>query len=190
MRTSSSVNHLAPRPLRRCRSASPALRSNLLTAEQQILLRKSFSNINKKTLGHSIYVAMTHKCPELPRIFGANCSEVERHERYFVDLIQSTIDNLVDLEGDLKSWLLIGRAHAGFAIRSKHWDAFGEALVSSVTEWIGPGRQHKETIRAWMILASFVADRLSAAANSTGSPFSTPRIQLMTLVSSGPNTPL
>ncbi|KAI6173463.1 GLOBIN domain-containing protein [Aphelenchoides besseyi] len=189
MRTSSSVNHLAPRPLRRCRSASPALRSNLLTAEQQLLLRKSFSNINKKTLGHSIYVAMTHKCPELPKLFGQNCSEVERHERYFVDLIQSTIDNLVDLEGALQPWLaMVGHFHAGFAIRSKHWDAFGEAVVSSVTEWIGPGRHHKETIRAWMILASFAADRLSAASNLTGSPFST--LQLMTLVSSGPNTPM
>ncbi|KAI6244129.1 GLOBIN domain-containing protein [Aphelenchoides fujianensis] len=186
MRPSASVNHLAPRPLRRCRSASPALpRPAFLTADQQALLRKSWSRTSKTAIGRSIYVAMNNKCPDLPKLFGADSGEIDRHERFFVDLIQSTMDNLAD-EGELEASLsMVGKAHNGFSIRAKHWDAFGEALVAVLTEWIGPGRQHKETIRAWILFATFMADRLSAAANSGGSPFSTPRLQLLTFVSVG-----
>jgi hypothetical protein len=74
------------------------------------------------------------------------------------------------------------------SFRTKHWDAFGEGLLTTISQWIGPGKLHRETIRSWTLLSSFIADQLGSA--SRGSPIcSTPRIQLLTLVSDGPLTP-
>jgi hemoglobin-like flavoprotein len=156
-------NHLAPRPLRRCRSASPAFpRAPLLTSEQQNLIRKSWSRVSKSTLGQSIYLRMSGKfrqrhnlyilvlgkCPDMPKFFELNTGVVERHQRYFIDLLQSAVDNLADIDGALKPWLeTVARAHTGFSIKSKHWDAFTDALITNISDWVGPSRSHRETIR-------------------------------------------
>lgn len=84
----------------------------------------------------------------MPKFFETNNGVVERHQRYFIDLIQSSIDNIADIDGALKPWLeTIAKAHTGFAIKSKHWDAFTEAMLSNINEWIMPGRTHRETTR-------------------------------------------
>lgn len=125
----------------------------------------------------------------MPKFFEFNDGVVERHQRYFVELIQNCVDNLNDIDGALRPWLeTIARAHTGFSIKSKHWESFIDAILSNISEWVGP--RHKETFRAWMILCSYLADRLaSAAASNSASPIFTPRIQLLTLVSS-PTTPV
>ncbi|KAI6191617.1 GLOBIN domain-containing protein [Aphelenchoides bicaudatus] len=184
-----SNNHLAPRPLRRCRSASPAFpRAPLLTTDQQNLIRKSWTRISKTNLGQSIYIRMSGKCSDMPKFFEINTGVVERHQKYFIDLIQNSVDNLADVDGALKPWLdQIAKAHTGFQIKSKHWDAFTEAMLSNISEWIGPSRSHRETIRAWMILISYLADRLSSSASNSNSPVFTPRLQLLSLT---PTTPV
>uniref|UniRef100_A0AC34PY52 Globin family profile domain-containing protein n=1 Tax=Panagrolaimus sp. JU765 TaxID=591449 RepID=A0AC34PY52_9BILA len=190
---SSSKNLAAPRPLRRCRSASPALpRPPLLTSEQQNLIKKSWQRVPKSSIGKTIYQRMVAKCPEAKKLFMVDNSTISRHERYFADLIQSAVDNLTDMERALQPWLeMIGKGHAGFAIRAKHWDAFGEALVSAISDWIGPGKLHRETVKAWMILSSFFSDQLGAASQKSNgdavNAICTPRIQLLTLVSTGPS---
>ncbi|KAE9553048.1 hypothetical protein FO519_003728 [Halicephalobus sp. NKZ332] len=191
---SSSKNQLAPKPLRRCRSASPAPlpRTLLLSPEQQNLIRKSWQKVSKSNIGKTIYQRMISKCPDSKNLFVVDYSAIQRHEKYFVDVIQSTVDNLDNMERGLEPWLeTIGQGHAGFAIKAKHWDAFGEAIVSSISDWIGPGKLHRETVRAWMILSSYISDRLGAASHRSGNSDSvnvmcTPRIQLLTLVTTGP----
>uniref|UniRef100_A0A914QUL6 Globin family profile domain-containing protein n=1 Tax=Panagrolaimus davidi TaxID=227884 RepID=A0A914QUL6_9BILA len=188
---SSSRNHLAPRPLRRCRSASPAPpKAPLLTTEQQNLIKKSWQRVSKAHIGKSIYQKMTSKSPDSKSLFLVDYSTISRHERYFVDLIQTAVENLTDMEKALQPWLeMIGKGHSGFAIKSKDWDSFGEAIVTAVAEWILPGKQHRETIRAWMLLSSFISDRLGAASQrplDTSNHICTPRIQLLTLISTGP----
>jgi hemoglobin-like flavoprotein len=127
----------------------------------------------------------------MPKYFELNNEVVIRHQRYFVELIQSSVDNLADIDGQLKPWFeTIAKAHTGFSIRSKHWDAFIDAILTNISEWIGPSRNHKETIRSWMILCSYIADRLSSAASSSSSPVFIPRLQLLNLVSTVPTTPV
>uniref|UniRef100_A0A7E4V0X3 GLOBIN domain-containing protein n=1 Tax=Panagrellus redivivus TaxID=6233 RepID=A0A7E4V0X3_PANRE len=193
--SSKSNNHLAPRPLRRCRSASPAPpKAPLLSSEQQNLIRKSWQRVSKTAIGKSIYARMVAKCPDSKALFVNDASAIPRHERYFVDLLQSAVENLNDMERALQPWLeCIGKGHSGFSIRARHWDAFGEAVVSAITEWVGPGKTHRETVRAWMLLSSFVSDRLGVASRRSGNgnevngnPMCTPRIQLLTLVTTGP----
>lgn len=136
---------------------------------------------------------MTTKSPDSKSLFLVDYSTIARHERYFVDLIQTAVENLTDMEKALQPWLeMIGKGHSGFAIKSKHWDTFGEAVVTAVAEWILPGKLHRETIRAWMLLSSFISDRLGAASQRPldhSNHICTPRIQLLTLITTGPTTP-
>ncbi|KAH7727869.1 Protein GLB-28 [Aphelenchoides avenae] len=188
MSPGTTTNQLAPRPLRRCRSASPAVpRAPLLSHEQQGLIRKSWQRMSKAAIGRAISQKLAERCPDTRSLY-SDPSAMERHDRYFGDLIQSAVDNLTDMDTALKPWLeTLGKGHAGFAIKSTHWDAFGEAVVAATSEWIGRGKAHRETARSWVLLASFIADRLGSA--SQGVPMCTPRIHLITLVSSGPSTP-
>lgn len=59
---------------------------------------------------------MLTKCPAIRGIFASDVSTIDRHQRYFVDLIQGAIDNLNDLEAALKLEM-IGKGHQGFAIK-------------------------------------------------------------------------
>jgi hypothetical protein len=41
----------------------------------------------------------------MPKLFELNSGVVERHQRYFVDLIQNCVENLAEIDGVLKPWL-------------------------------------------------------------------------------------
>uniref|UniRef100_A0A1I7T9S1 GLOBIN domain-containing protein n=1 Tax=Caenorhabditis tropicalis TaxID=1561998 RepID=A0A1I7T9S1_9PELO len=178
-----STNHLcAPKPLRRCRSASPAtVRQLNMSAEQQKLVKRSWNRIPKTQFGRAALEAFIPAAGVTHAIFVDKETE-NRHVKYFVDLVQSCVDNLEDLETGVKPWLdLIGRGHANFKITGKHWEKFGESLLTTATEWNGPGRRHKETVKAWMVMSSFLADRLAHASRiAHHSPMLTPRVQLLT----------
>lgn len=93
----------------------------------------------------------------MSKFFESNSGVVERHQRYFLDFIQSSVDNLADIDGALKPWLeTVARAHTGFAIKPKHWDACSEAILSTINEWInGPSQNRRETIRSVLFIKSF-----------------------------------
>ncbi|CAJ0575202.1 unnamed protein product, partial [Mesorhabditis spiculigera] len=180
------MDQLSVKPLRRtrsARSASPAVhRSVHITADHGVLIKKTWQRVPKNQFGETLIQDLANRIGR--ESFGPDPTSYERHARHFVDLIQSAVDNLADLEEALKPWLtVLGRGHVGFRIKSKHWDSFGESVLATVSIYIGPGRQHKETVKAWMLLSSFLADRLGAACRSTNlSPMVTPRLQLMTFV--------
>ncbi|KAF1749094.1 hypothetical protein GCK72_025561 [Caenorhabditis remanei] len=179
-----TANQLAaPKPLRRCRSASPATSRQLnLVPDHHKLIRKSWGRIPKTQFGKAALEAFIRISEVNHSIFGDKETE-NRHIKYFVDLVQSSVDNLEDLEASVKPWLdLIGRGHSDFKITGKHWENFAESLLNTATEWNGPGRRHKETVRAWMLMTSFLADRLAHASRATAhaSPMLTPRVQMLT----------
>ncbi|VDM41630.1 unnamed protein product [Toxocara canis] len=180
---------LAPKPLRRCRSASPLPpRPPLLNQDQQVLIKRSWHRVPHSSVGKSIYAHMIARSPDMRAMFGGENNSADRHMRHFLGLLQCAVDNLNDMEKALQPWLdLLGKGHGGFSIRSKHWDAFGEAIVTAVSEWIAPGKSHKDTVKAWMLLSCFLSDRLCAASRiAANCPMTTPRIQLITLMASGP----
>jgi hemoglobin-like flavoprotein len=85
----------------------------------------------KATIGRSIYQNMIgivqkhvsnpiflEKCPETKKLFNDDGGSIDRHTKYFVDLIQSAVENINDMETGLRPWLeMLGKGHAGFAIR-------------------------------------------------------------------------
>lgn len=197
-----TVASLSPQPLRRTRSASPAPPHRspvVLDGARQLLIRRSWQRCIKGRIGNIVYNHLVARCPQARSLFANSkssqpSSSAERHARHFVDLLNCAVENLHDMDTALAPWLaLVGRGHSGFAIRREEWDAFGQAIVDAATEWTGSGRGHRDTIKAWMVLASFLADRLGVGcdkANSgrprspsnNGSPTATPaKLDLLAL---------
>uniref|UniRef100_A0A914XMF1 Globin family profile domain-containing protein n=1 Tax=Plectus sambesii TaxID=2011161 RepID=A0A914XMF1_9BILA len=196
----SFITSLSPTPLRRTRSASPVPPHRspvVLDGARQLLVRRSWQRGVKARIGNMVYSHLVIRSPQARALF-ASCksqpsSSAERHARHFVDLLNCTVENLHDMDLALAPWLaLVGRGHSGFAIGRDVWDAFGQAIVDAATDWIGPGRGNRETIKAWMVLASFLADRLGVGcdqANSgrsrspshNGSPTAPARLDLLAL---------
>uniref|UniRef100_A0A1I7X2K3 Sugar transporter SWEET1 n=1 Tax=Heterorhabditis bacteriophora TaxID=37862 RepID=A0A1I7X2K3_HETBA len=111
---------------------------------------KSWQRVPKLTFGESFMADLISRIGR--PVFGEDTSVVERHRRYFIELVQTCVDNLSDLESALRPWLdTLGKGHAGFKIKARHWEAFSESLLFCVTEWVGPGRSHKETVKGWMV---------------------------------------
>lgn len=48
--------------------------------------------------------------------------------------------------------------YAQYGMMSEYWDCFGEAITESSREWEG-WRKHRETLKAWTLLVSFLVDR-------------------------------
>lgn len=176
----------------------------MLDGARQLLVRRSWQRGVKARIGKIVYGHLVVRSAQARALF-ANCktqpsSSAERHARHFVDLLNCTVENLHDTDSALAPWLaLVGRGHSGFAIGRDEWDAFGQAIVDAATDWIGPGRAHRDTIKAWMVLASFLADRLGVGcdhANSfrarspsnNGSPSAPAKLDLLAL--EPPTTPL
>ncbi|CAI2358190.1 unnamed protein product [Caenorhabditis sp. 36 PRJEB53466] len=149
--------------------------------KHQKLIKQSWNRIPKTQFGRAALEAFITSADVSHAIFVDKETE-NRHVKYFVDLVQSCVDNLENLESGVKPWLdLIGRGHANFKITGKHWEKFAESLLTTATEWNGPGRRHKETVKAWMIMSSYLADRLAHASRiAHHSPMLTPRVQLIT----------
>uniref|UniRef100_A0A158R4B6 GLOBIN domain-containing protein n=1 Tax=Syphacia muris TaxID=451379 RepID=A0A158R4B6_9BILA len=183
----SPKNQLSVMPIRRCRSASRLPpRSPLLTLEQKILIRKSWQKLSQATLGQLIYTKMVNLNDDMKHLFSKDVKSIDRHKRYFVDLLHCAVDNLDDTEEALKPFLeLIGKGHAEFKIRSKDWDTFGEAVVTAIKDRNGGNsKMQKDTTKAWIILMSFISDRLGLATkNGASSPMITPRIQMLAVMS-------
>ncbi|CAJ0568767.1 unnamed protein product, partial [Mesorhabditis spiculigera] len=136
------MDQLSVKPLRRtrsARSASPAVhRSVHITADHGVLIKKTWQRVPKNQFGETLIQDLANRIGR--ESFGPDPTSYERHARHFVDLIQSAVDNLADLEEVLKPWLtVLGRGHVGFRIKSKHWDSFGESVLATVSIYIGPG---------------------------------------------------
>lgn len=171
--------------LRRSRSASPSM-PFLLTSEQQQIIRKSWTRVPKAKIGKAINEEMISRYGGSSKDLFPAEDILERHSRYFIDLIQSAVDNLSDLEGGLQGWLeLIGKGHSKFEIKTKHWECFGEALSGVISSFLGKCSKRRETMHSWHKLFSFITDRLVLASTSyrnSNYEFNSPRIQLLKLV--------
>ncbi|KAF8381957.1 glb-28, partial [Pristionchus pacificus] len=166
-----------PKPLRRTRSASPLpSKMGILSSERQTLLRRSWQRLPKQTFSDALMVDLVRKIGK--HSFGDDSDAIELHRRYFMDLLASLVDNLPEMENILSNWTeTISRGHLSTRIKPRDWDSFGESVMSVIPHYIGPGKHHKETVKSWTMLSSFLSDRLAAAARGNHSPNS-PRLQV------------
>lgn len=80
--------------------------------------RRSWQKLSQTALGQTIYTKMTNLNGKMEQLLNNDSNLIDRHKRYFSELLQCAVDNLDSTEETLKAFLeLIGKGHAGFKIR-------------------------------------------------------------------------
>lgn len=190
-----------------------------LTPYQKDLVRLAWKRMNKKgissNIGSQVFRCMLEKSPEMKLLFQhvaviegvfsfglTPIQSYHHHSTYFIDLLDDVVNCLDDLTPVIPRCNEFGAKHVRYVVygfKMEFWDVFGEAMISAAREWEG-WKKHRETLRAWTILVSFIVDRMrqgyesgvkrlgyttSAAANSAAGAPGDP----MTTASTGGSAP-
>ncbi len=146
-----------------------------LSAVQCSLLRFSWQHVGKhgpSGIGEMIFRRIFKKQPECRKMFPfgqLGASEIANHESFdqyssrFVNVIDSTVQNVENLGNYIPKLIRYGMRHAHLkakGFRPEWWDVFAEAMTESAIEWTGSSSRHRETIRAWTILMSYIVDNM------------------------------
>lgn len=91
---------------------------------------------------------------------GGSGASLEAHHRMLVDLLDAAVNELDDLDAIAARCIEVGAGHAQLPeFDPAIWDAFGSTLVESLTQ-LDVIRRHRELVRAWRVLASFLVDKI------------------------------
>lgn len=149
-----------------------------LSAYQKAILRDAWQRISKKgtsNIGSLIFRRMMNKNSDIKKLFqhvtgmegvfsfGLTPIKVYRHHSVlFVKVLDSAIANLDDLRPFVLECVAYGEKHGPYrkyGFSPDMWDVFGECMTEAAREWEG-WKKHRETLRAWTILISFIVDRM------------------------------
>lgn len=149
--------------------------SYTLTVFQKKLLKQKWDHINKAGpggIGAIIFSKLLSKKPELREMFQKaeivdvfskeTGSNVAAHQKLLVELLDDAVNHLDNLDEVGQKCVRYGEAHAnlhGRGFEASLWDFFGQVAVQSITS-LDVIRRHRELVRAWRILASFLVDKL------------------------------
>ncbi|VDP06638.1 unnamed protein product [Soboliphyme baturini] len=150
----------------------------ILSNYQKTLLRDSWLRINKtgiRNIGTMIFRRLLTKQRSIKQlfqhitvlegVFSAGLTPIQAYQHHsllFVELIDNAIKNIDDLSVLIPTWIEHGAKHARFkayGFEIEYWDMFGSTMTEAAREWEG-WRRHRETIRSWTLLISFIVDRL------------------------------
>ncbi|MDQ4117786.1 MAG: globin domain-containing protein [Actinomycetota bacterium] len=134
------------------------------------LIRSSFAAVepHSEGLGKHFYATLFSRVPEVRDLFPVNM-EVQRSRllRALVHVVQ-----MVDQPDDLVPFLQqLGRDHRKFGVLSQHYDALGDALISSIAAFAGEAWS-PEVERAWTNAYATVANAMQEAAAAERGPAS------------------
>lgn len=84
------------------------------------------------------------------------------HSKELTDTIDFAISNLKNMEAVAAKCLEQGKSHARLSqsydfVDKEFWDVFGQSMLEAFTQ-LDIVRKHKELVRAWMALISFMVD--------------------------------
>uniref|UniRef100_A0A914WZQ9 Globin family profile domain-containing protein n=1 Tax=Plectus sambesii TaxID=2011161 RepID=A0A914WZQ9_9BILA len=149
----------------------------LLNNYQRNLLRNAWSHISKSgqsNIGSTIFKRMLSKDPNIKKVFqhafvidgvfGLGLTPIQscqQHSVMFVELLDEAVTNMSNPDAIAEKCRDFGAKHAklaAYGMNQDYWDTFGEAMTESAREWEG-WRRHRETLKAWTILVSFIVDR-------------------------------
>jgi hemoglobin-like flavoprotein len=136
-----------------------------MTPEQIDLVRRSFDAIwpVRRKLANRFYSRFFELAPDARRLFP---DDLERQHLKLMDMIAAIVGALEQRELFQSLIKHAGRQHAQFGVQLSHYDAFRDALVSSLSEQFGPAFT-PELRDAWLTLYSAVQREMLRAAVST-----------------------
>ena len=121
-----------------------------MTPEQTILIRRSFDEMwpMRRNLAVKFYDRFFEACPDARRLFP---SDMERQHLKLMDTIAALVGTL-DNQALFQSIIThTARQHARFGVTSSQLNAFGDALISSLEQQLGPAFT-PELKQAWIAL--------------------------------------
>ena len=136
-----------------CQILSPFLkraRRQIMNPEQTILIRRSFDEMwpIRRNLAVKFYDRFFEACPDARRLFP---SDMERQHLKLMDTIAALVGTL-DNQALFQSIIAhTARQHARFGVTSSQLNAFGDALISSLEQQLGPAFT-PELKQAWIAL--------------------------------------
>lgn len=155
--------------------ASATVGSEQLTVFQKKMLINNWAHLTKTGTGgisNVMFQKFMSKRPETRKMFtkaavvsgfsGEGTNLLQEHVRLLTELIDKAIAGIDDLAETGKLCVSIGNSHValnGGDFNAEVWDKFGQTMLESVTQ-LEVVRKHKELVRAWMILISFLIDKI------------------------------
>ena len=121
-----------------------------MNPEQTILIRRSFDEMwpIRRNLAVKFYDRFFEACPDARRLFP---SDMERQHLKLMDTIAALVGTL-DNQALFQSIIThTARQHARFGVTSSQLNAFGDALISSLEQQLGPAFT-PELKQAWIAL--------------------------------------
>ena len=121
-----------------------------MNPEQTILIRRSFDEMwpIRRNLAVKFYDRFFEACPDARRLFP---SDMERQHLKLMDTIAALVGTL-DNQALFQSIIAhTARQHARFGVTSSQLNAFGDALISSLEQQLGPAFT-PELKQAWIAL--------------------------------------
>jgi hemoglobin-like flavoprotein len=137
-----------------------------MTPEQAALIRTSFDAIwsNRRAFAEHTYNRFFTLDPDARALFS---QDMERQRIKLMDMVAALVGTLD--RRDLFQSLIAqsGRQHAGFGVERSQYAAFGEALIASLAQQLGPSFT-PELREAWSALYTAVQEEMLRA--GTGKP--------------------
>jgi hemoglobin-like flavoprotein len=134
-----------------------------MTPEQIDLVRRSFDAIwpVRRKLANLFYSRFFELAPDARRLFPEN---MERQQLKLMDMIAAIVGALEQREMFQSLIRHTGRQHAQFGVQLSHYDAFREALISSLSEQFGAAFT-PELKDAWLTLYAAVQNEMVQASS-------------------------
>lgn len=161
----------------RANSVRKILSTSLLTLPQITMVRNIWNQLittkGPTVVGTMLIHRVFFKDPTVKEVFKrvklsstSNFDEMlKSHSRSMTDTLDMVIQNLEQLESMGPALTELGRAHGplyDYGLLPKFWDVFSESFVDCTLQWGEKSRRTEEVRLAWVVLITFVVERLKS----------------------------
>jgi hemoglobin-like flavoprotein len=136
-----------------------------MSPESERLVRQSWERINPKSdaVVASFYSKLFAQSPEAASLFGS--TEMETQRRKFAVMLHEIVRVLDQPQLLVSEVADSGRRHAGYGVLDRHYAPVGVALLSAISEALGPDAT-PEVISAWREAYDLLAAVMRRAAST------------------------
>jgi hemoglobin-like flavoprotein len=136
-----------------------------MNPESERLVRESWERINPKgdVVVTSFYEKLFAQSPEAAQLFGS--TDMEQQRRKFGVMLHEIVRVLDHPKLLVSEVADSGRRHAGYGVLDKHYAPVGVALLSAISDALGPNTD-PEVISAWREAYDLLAAVMRRAAGS------------------------
>lgn len=136
-----------------------------MTPEQITLVKSSWQQVLpiKDTAADLFYTRLFELDPSLRSLFKGDMAEQGRKLMTMINTVVNSLDQLGPILGAVGD---LGRRHAGYGVKDRHYDTVGEALIWTLGQGLGEGFTPDVKL-AWVSAYTTLATAMKQAACAT-----------------------